>query len=145
MEVLQPFIFIVLGLVAVVFALRKSTKNEHLKKNGLKTEGIIFQVDIQNASSADSELNSTEQNVLVRFTTNADEWITEPISQDHAISFAGQYKQGDKLIIYYNPTNPKEFYVDSKQSEFIGRLVPAILGLIIIGIGLFKLLVNKSN
>ena len=54
--------------------------------------------------------------------------------------YTGQYKDGEKVKVFYNKEDPYHFYVDSKQSEMFGRIIGAVIGLVIIIIGLYQLL-----
>jgi hypothetical protein len=56
---------------------------------------------------------------IVRFKTDSGEWITEL----HNIGlFPGLYKKGAKVIIQYDPQNPKSFTIVSTRSFLVPRL-----------------------
>lgn len=139
MDDLIPYLFIFIGLVAIVLPFLKSTDNKSLLKNsGEHVEGIIFRIDgSQNRSTTSLGMHNSE--VQVRFVTKSMEWITAPLRQDFQVSFSGQYKQGDKVDVYYNPSSPNEFFVDSKQNPLFGKLIFIVVGLVLIVIGLWKL------
>src|SRR4026208_163361 len=104
---LQPYIFLCLGLAAILFSILKKTKAEKLKFTGEKTEGIIFELD----SKADlstytvNDTNDVMDKVTVRFVTKNKEWITGNLKQEFAIFFTGQYKTGESVEVYYDPKN----------------------------------------
>ena len=139
MDDLIPYLFIFIGLVVLVLSFFRTTDNKSaLKNSGIKAEGIIFRIDgSQNRSTTSLGMHNSE--VQVRFVTKSMEWITAPLRQDFQVSFAGQYKQGDKVDVYYNPSSPNEFFVDSKQNPLFGKLIFIVVGLVLIVIGLWKL------
>lgn len=139
MDDLIPYLFIFIGLVVFVSPFLRSKDNKSLLKNtGIKAEGIIFRIDgSQNRSTTSLGIYNSE--VQVRFVTKSMEWITAPLRQEFHVSFSGQYKQGDKVDVYYNPSSPNEFFVDSKQNPLFGKLIFIVVGLVLIVIGLWKL------
>lgn len=140
MTELIPYLFIVLGIILLLFALLKKTKTTELKHTGEKAEGIVFDLDRDSNSNRDLNFCRTVMNkVTVRFVTKNQEWITGEIKQDFSSFFTGQYKEGDKLDVYYDPQKPSDFIVITKQSEFISRLLFAAVGLILCLTGLYKL------
>ncbi len=52
-----------------------------------------------------------------------------------------QYKVGDKVKVYYDKNNPSNFYVETKQSEMIGRLMFAAIGLGFFLVGLYGIFI----
>src|SRR5690606_10538750 len=141
MNDLIPYLYIFIGLVVLVLPFLQSTNNKSLLMNtGVHAEGIIFRLDgMQGGHPTNFGLHNA--NVQVRFVTKSMEWITGPLRQDFQISFSGQYKEGDKVDIYYNPSKPNDFFVDSKQNPMAGKLIFIVVGLVIIAIGLWKLLI----
>ena len=128
----QSYIFVVLGLVALIFpAFVESTKSK-LKQTGIRVDGIVFEQGFDNSSF-------TKDKVTIRFVTQTGEWITGIIKQDFQVFYTGQYKNGDTVTVYYDKDNPSDFYVDTKQSELKGRLVFSLVGLVLLLIGLYKL------
>lgn len=140
MAEIQTYIILFAGLVALAIALFYPSKNEALKKKGIKAEGIVFDAESRRMGF-DYELDATIKNVItVRFLTREKEWITGLLNQDFALFYRRQYRPGDKLDIYYDPEDPKTFYVDTGQSEFLVRIILAVAGLLFTGIGLFRYL-----
>lgn len=136
MEV-YPYIMIAYGLGTILYCLLTDTKYEKLKKTGLKAEGIIFDLDYDaNPITSFNDTNIKDE-VTVRFVTKEKEWITGKIKQPFVVYFTNQYKPGGKVIVYYNPDNPSEFFLDSKQSEFIGRLLFLVSGILTLALGLY--------
>jgi hypothetical protein len=117
-----------LALLYVAFTFRTSVKK--LSKNGQQTEGIIF--DFIESDNLDNQIKYP----IIRFVTTKKIWITE---QYNISPFAGFFKKGKKVIVVYNPDNPKEFIVKSKMNGVVSVL-SAILGLIILAIGTYKIL-----
>ena len=106
---IQPYIFMGVGLIAILYSFFKKNKVAELKLTGEKTEGIIFEGGSSPNWSIDS--SSTSTSIMVRFVTKKKEWITAD-TQINTDSFPKYYKAGDKLDIYYDPNDPYDFYVD---------------------------------
>lgn len=49
------------------------------------------------------------------------------------------YKQGQALDVYYDPENPVDFFVDTKQSEKVSKALLAIVGVAFCAVGFLQL------
>ncbi len=135
-----PYFLLAIGLTLIAFACFFVSKNSKLKENGVLVDGIVFQQgrdNVSNLSSGDFDNNNVNDMVIIRFVTKEQEWITAPINQDFKIFFTGQYKDGETVKVFYNPTKPSEFYVDTKQSELATRIIGGVTGLCMIIISLY--------
>lgn len=141
----QPYIFIAIGLIAFVISVFWQSTNSKLKKTGILVDGIVFEQGYYNSFGRSTDNSSTfiKDKITVRFVTQTGEWITGVIKQDFAIFFNGQYKNGDTIKVHYNKDNPSDFYVDTKQSEFMSRLLICLVGLTFLLIGLYRLFVTE--
>lgn len=135
----QPYVFLFIGIVAMILALFYKSKFEKLEKTGERCEGIIFKMDYANSFDSDTTSSDTKNKITVRFVTNKKEWITEDLDTDLTISFTGQYKEGEKVAVIYNPENPSEFTIETKQSQTIGKLALFFVGLVFVGVGIYEL------
>ena len=115
------------------------SKTENLVKTGERCEGIIFKLEYSNSFGSDTTNPTTKNKITVRFVTNKKEWITEDLNTDFIISFIGQYKEGEKVAVIYNPDNPSEFTIETKQSQTIGKLALFFVGLVFAGVGIYEL------
>ncbi len=123
----------------MIISLFYKSKTKNLEKTGERCEGIIFKLDYSNSFGSDTTSSSTKNKITVRFVTNKKEWITEDLHTDFMISYTGQYKEGEKVAVIYNPENPSEFTIETKQSQTIGKLVLFFVGLIFVGAGIYEL------
>lgn len=121
-----PYVLMAVGLTLVLYALINSDKKAKLRDSGLEAEGIVFDVQNQRDYTFENEImkefQDRSKNIIVRFVTNKLEWVTAPIDQDFQMFYTWQYSQGDKVKVFYDPENPNNFYVDTKQSVLVGRL-----------------------
>jgi hypothetical protein len=143
----QPYIFLAVGLILLILsAFGKSAKSK-LKQTGIPVEGIVFEQDYDDSSnrSVDNSSSFEKDKITIRFVTETGEWITGVLKQDFRIFYTGQYKNGDTIKVYYNKDNPSDFYVDTKQSGFAGRLVMGFVGLIFLLIGPIQALCMTIN
>jgi len=134
-----PYLFLAIGLIAIAFSVLYVSKKSKLKQTGICVAGIIFKQEINYNQSSDNSSLSNDK-ITVRFVTQKKDWVTGKIDQDFQFIYLGQYKDGDPVKIYYDEQDPSSFYVDTKQSEIIGRVLIATIGLAFLAIGLFKLL-----
>lgn len=76
-------IFLALGITLIVFSFSKYDTNDALKKAGVKTEGVIFDIDTSSSDIHYSIAYSIiKTKVLVRFVTKDKEWITASINKN---------------------------------------------------------------
>ena len=141
---LFALLFFVGGIVSLIYYLieRKKQKNNTIKETGVLTEGIISNLEKSPSSNNSFENNNLEvmDKVTINFKTKKNESITTELKQNLAIFYTGQYKIGEKIELYYNPTNPKQIYVETKQSESNSSLLIIGVSFVLILIGLFLLI-----
>ena len=126
----EYIVILFLGIVMVVIALHLYHKRNRIKKNGLKTEGVVYEL-FNNPSSS---INT--RNPVIRFLTMDQQWITE--ASDIGM-FPGFYKKGQKVSVVYDRENPKQFIIDSKINSLIVYVI-LIAGSSFILFGAYKLL-----
>lgn len=130
-------------MIALLYALLKKATKVELKKTGIQVEGIVYKQDYQPNNYITSINEPLINNkIFIRFLTLKQEWITAPIDQEFATYYFEQYKDGERVCVYYDKTNPSNFYISTKQSELGGRLFIACFGLLFILIGLYKYLAD---
>jgi hypothetical protein len=137
-----PYVFSVAGLAVITIAFFYTAKKNQLKETGIPVDGIIFRQDINNKynQSYDS-ITPVNDKITVRFVTQKQEWITGEIKQDFQLFYTGQYKDGETIKVYYDPENPSDFYVDTKQSELISRVLIGLAGITLLLYGLYKIFI----
>jgi hypothetical protein len=135
----QPYIILAVGIISIIISLFYKSTAKTLEKTGERCEGIIFKLDYSKVIRPDMVDSAVKDKITVRFVTNNKEWITQDLHSDFMIFYTGQYKEGDRVIVIYNPENPSEFMVETKQSEKTGRLVGFFVGLVFIGTGIYEL------
>jgi hypothetical protein len=138
---IQPFIFLLIGLGSVLFAIFKKSNKANLKNTGQKAEGIIYALDqSSNSYNSNSQNLSIKDKVTVRFLTMDKQWITGDLEQEFAAFFTRQYKEGDTVDLYYDPEEPSNFFVDTRQSEKTSRIIFVAIGIVLGSVGLYQLL-----
>jgi hypothetical protein len=127
---MEGIVIIAIGIALfyVAFKFRLNIKN--IAKNGEQVEGIVFD------TVEDDNPKSQAKYPIIRFVTSKKEWITE---QYNISTLPGFLKKGQKVIIVYNPDNPKEFFVKSAITS-IAPVLASALAIIILAIGVYKLL-----
>lgn len=122
---------IVAGLCCIYFFMRKSKKGDGLRKSGIRAEGVIS--DFANNDQGTGHSSGNHSYPVIRFVTQSGEWITGKYNITHS-----SLRQGDKVTVYYDHSNPSEFYVEMGGAA---SLLPAILvlGIVAIGYGLYRL------
>ena len=142
-----PFIFLGIGSVSIAIAIFFKSSKSILKETGIEVEGIIFKQERNTnfITQIDDSSSSINNRITVRFVTKKQEWITEVIKQDFQLFYTSQYKDGNTIKIFYDESNPSNFFVDTKQSEYIVRIMFSIVGLVFISIGLYKIIFNGGG
>ena len=135
----EPYLFLIIGAGAVMYSiLKKPSKQSNLKSSGEKAEGVVYQLGHTPDYTPDYNMaTNVKDKVTIRFVTKKDEWITANIDQPFAIFYTGQYKGAKKVDVYYDRDNPSNFFVDTKQSEKLGRIIVALIGLVFCSVGLY--------
>lgn len=107
---LENIILIGVGMALIIFAINIIYKQREIKKSGISTDGIVF--DLLNDPT--SSFNSRYP--VIRFLTTNQQWITE---SSNIGLFPGLLKKGQKVKVIYREENPKDFIVESKFSTLI--------------------------
>ncbi len=137
----EPFLLILLGATFLVTAFFSKSKHLGLEQTGEVVEGIIFECEEVTFDSGNRSIHSNKPSATVRFVTKTKEWITEPITWDNiSVSYTGQFKEGQKVTIIYDPKNPKDFIVKQNVSRSVTKLISGIIGAGLLIVGLYKLL-----
>lgn len=129
-----PIFFIVIGAIAILYAIFHKPPLDRLKQTGEHCEGIIFRLGY---STGDS---STTDKITVRFVTKKQEWITEEVNTDGMLTWTGQFKEGQTVPIIYNSDNPKDFIIPTAYSPALVKLLFVVVGFIFIATGIYKIL-----
>lgn len=137
-----PYVYSVAGLALIAIAFFYTSEKNKLKETGIPVDGIIFRQEINNYNqSVDDSISSVNNKIIVRFVTQKQEWITGEIKQAFQLFYTGQYKDGETIKVWYEPDNPSDFFVDTKQSESIGRAAFAVAGFLLFVFGLYRIFV----
>src|ERR1700733_12908588 len=123
LEHFHPYLLIIIGIISIIASLLRKSKPDNLEKIGERCEGIIFKLGYKNTSGSPLNDSMVKNKITVRFVTGKLQWITEDLNTDYLIAYTGQYKEGDKVVVIYNPDKPTEFTIETKQSQTFGSLV----------------------
>lgn len=130
MEFIQPLILLVIGIGLIAISLRLFHKHQKLKKIGLRTEGIVF--DLLDSVSSDNR----HQYPVIRFVTSKNEWIT----QNYEIGFSLKgFRKGQKVNVIYNPSRPEDFTVNSGVNSVILYTL-IVIGIVLTGVAAFEVI-----
>jgi hypothetical protein len=109
---------VLLALIGIFVAwavYRVVKERRKIRAVGIKVEGVIFELN--------NRLDSDGCNCyypVVRYLTLEKEWMTQEYYVGRNPS---PYQEGDKVIILYDPDDPKQFILDGKADEKAARLV----------------------
>ena len=95
---IQRIIAVVLGAGFIIFGLVQQQKKKKLLRDGIETEGEIFDV-------VGGNKNATG-NPVIKFITKEQVWVTEKYKINVALD-----KKGRKVKLKYDADNPKRFIV----------------------------------
>jgi hypothetical protein len=127
---MEEIAIMAMGIAVLYMAVKFRSNTKNIAKNGEQVEGVVFDI-VQ-----DTNPQSQAKFPVIRFVTSRKEWITE---QYNISTLPGFLKKGQKIIIIYNPDNPKEFFVKSRTNSIVPVLL-FLFGMIILSMGVVKLL-----
>ena len=127
---IDDFVILAIGVTILLIAVNFFYKHKKIKKNGIITEGVVFEL----LNSSISSINLRYP--IIRFTTLDQEWITETANNG---ALPGFYKKGQRVKIIYLQENPKQFIINSKANDILiyGMMV---IGFLLIFLSIFKLI-----
>jgi ketosteroid isomerase-like protein len=105
-------ILLIFGLAFLMISLIFLFKLKKISRNGIKTEGIVFDVEYRK--------NYRISYPVIRFLTVQNVWITQTPG---FWTTAKVPIKGDKVSVIYNPDDPTDFVVEGKSN----RVTPFIL------------------
>lgn len=117
--IILPIFGVVFLLIAFIFIF----KLKKMTKNGIRTEGIIFDIEVRK--------NSRNPYPVIRFQTIGNVVITKV---PDFYSLPGYPKKGDKVKVIYNPDDPNDFIVESNPGRIIIFILFGLSFIIIWGV-----------
>src|SRR5258705_4890554 len=88
--------------------------------NAVRCEGMVVKVaPVKGPSGA----NIRPDGVTVRFITLDKKEYAGKVDDRLRMSVAGQYKEGQKVTVIYNPDNPHEFALVTKYSPWLAQYI----------------------
>lgn len=128
---IEYIIILAIGIIIIILALSLSRKKTSIKKTGIVTEGIVYDL------LHDQSTSSNTIYPIIRFLTTQQEWITETANIG---MFPGFYKKGQKITVVYDPKNPKQFIINSKINSLFPYVI-LVLGCLLVLFGTYKLII----
>jgi hypothetical protein len=135
-----PYISIIAGLLFICIAVFSKSSDKRLAATGEYCEGIIFKLDYKEGINFNRSDSLTKDKITVRFVTKKQEWITEDLNTDFMITWTGQFKEGQKVQVIYDPSNPSDFTISNSQAPRMVKGAFILAGLIFVAIGVYKFL-----
>ena len=137
-----PYFLILMGIISIMTALFSTSVTEKLAKTGERCEGIIFSVEYSGNNFNDDK-TVTKDKITVRFVTQKQEWITGDLNTDFMITWTGQFKEGQTVTVLYDPNNPSEFTIETKQSPQVAKIIFSLAGIVLLALGVYKLFATE--
>lgn len=110
-----------------------------LIRSGISAEGIIFKLEMDEIATGSTNYSgNSNDRIIVRFLTSEKIWVTAEAKHQFLVSYTGQYKEGDKVMVKYDPAQPEVFVIETRQSEKTGRLFFAAVGLGLVASGIYQ-------
>lgn len=129
-DILTPIVFLVIGAVFIYVSVQFKDKRKMLLKNGVETEGVINSFD---TSSGINSMSTTSP--IIRFQTKEKKLIEQKASIAPPKFLL---KEGQKVIVIYNPDNPTEYIFKTTSFDFSKMsYVALIFGVVFLLIGLW--------
>ena len=138
-----PYIFILLGIALILFPFVVKPAIERLAKSGERCEGVVFQLDYKSkVIDMMHEDTITKDKITIRFVTQKQEWITADLDTSFMLLYPGRFKEGDTVPVIYDPNNPSDFTIETKQSPGMMKILLALAGAAFLLVGVYKLLLQ---
>lgn len=134
--------FIIAGIVFFFIAFFSKSSVKRLATAGESCDGIIFKLGYTENISLNRSDSITKDKITVRFVTKRQEWITEGLNTDFMIIWTGQFKEGQKVRVLYDPDNPSDFTILNSQSPRLVKAAFILIGSICVAVGIYKLFIT---
>jgi hypothetical protein len=135
------FYLILLSLVLIGIFLLQSSFYDKINKNGIEVEGMLFSVDREMTNSILYNFNTTYYDeVTFRFLTKEKIWVTKISNTSWITSFTGQYKEGDKVKVKYDPKEPNDFIVCQDGLALFLQYSILFGGFFLFALGVYKII-----
>lgn len=134
-----PYTHISIGIILILVSAFYKSGAERLAKTGKRCEGIIFKLNYSDSNSYNESDTRTKNKITVRFVTQKEEWITGDLNTDFMITWTGQLKEGQAVPVLYDPNNPADFTIETKQSPQLVKIIFVFAGVILTAVGVYKL------
>ena len=102
MNYLIPILMVIGGL----FFIGLGFKNYSDQKSGVKVEAVVTKIETETRMDADGL--TTEEMVYVRYVVDGKEY------NERLNFFSGSYKEGDEIVVLYDPQKPSYVIGTSK-------------------------------
>jgi len=136
-DIFVPIVFLVVGTVAIYVALQLMDKRKVLVQDGVETDGIINGFETTNGIN-----NMSASYPIIRFQTKEKKLIEQKASIAPPRFLL---KEGQKVIVIYNPDNPTEYIFKTTFDFSKISYVILVFGVVFLLLGLwmtYKYLVN---
>jgi len=137
-----PYIFILLGIAFILLPFLVKPAIERLAKIGERCEGVVFQLDYRDTNDVMRTDSITKDKITIRFVTQKQEWITADLDTSFMVLYPGRLKEGDTVPVIYDPNNPSDFTIETKQSPGRMKILFALGGAVFLIAGVYMLLVQ---
>lgn len=136
MLLLLTILLPIIGGILLIYAFSERMKKEdHILKNGVSVEGIIF--DFIEEKGGTSDEADISRYPMIRFVTEEGEWITERYDY-----FSSSMQLGDAVKVTYDPKKPQEFVAHFGNGTIVINVLAILSGVGAIGFGVYKLVAH---
>jgi hypothetical protein len=121
------------GVIILVVANALLSKRKKLIVKGIRVEGVVYALERERNSSDNVQ---EYYSPIIRFVTVEKEWVTEKytfaVSSNSSV-IGSSYKEGDKVIVIYDPNYITNFIIDDFNAKIIGPFFIVLGALMVIG------------
>jgi len=121
------------GAFLAVWGFAKMNERSRLLANGVKVEGIVFEIYAELDYKRNSDPGKTYY-PIIRFVTTEKEWVTKKYEFG---SNPAAYNVGDKVKVVYDPADIEHFIIDDWGSVLTWPIVAAVGVLLILGVVIY--------
>ena len=141
----SPWISILIGIVAIGFAIFSYLKTDEFIEKSLSATGVVVDVYVKEPSMHDEdEGDKPEYCPIIAFVTESGDSV-EFKSSTGSTNFE-TYKAGKEVDIMYDPDNPVNARIKvAKETNKWQSMMSSGIGIIMIGVGIFGIFRRKKK
>ncbi|MEO6633905.1 MAG: DUF3592 domain-containing protein [Mucilaginibacter sp.] len=119
------------GAFVMVFGIGKLNERKKILAQGVKVEGIVFDIEKNWDMDAGDTSTTTQYYPVIRYVTVEKEWVTKKYEVTGGLNL---YKVGDRVPVVYDPSDIEHFIIDDGKTKWLGPVFIGVGIALIVGV-----------